>query len=67
MSSYILPCIKSVSTIALSTVILLLKHKPCRVSCQQFFNYRMISTNIRNRILVAAKLNHSRKLQETHV
>ena len=36
------------------------KHKPCRMSCQQFFNDSIY-------ILVAAKLNHSRKLQETHV
>ena len=57
---YFLPC-----TIALSTVILFLKHKPCRVSCQQFFNDRMISTNIRK--LIADKLKYRRKLQETHV
>ena len=39
-------CIGSICTIALSTVILFLKYKPCRVSCQLFFNDRMISTNI---------------------
>ena len=52
-------------TIALSTVILFFEHKPCRVSCQQFFNDRMISTNIRK--LIADKLKYRRKLQETHI
>ena len=55
------------SNIQLGFFIILLKHKPCRLSCQQFFKDRIISTNIRNRILVAAKLKHPRKLQETHV
>ena len=58
-------CIESICTIPQSTVTLFLKHKPCRVSCQQSFNDRMISTNIW--ILVAAKLKRPRKLQETHV
>ena len=39
-------CIESIRTIALSTVILFLKHKICCVIFQQFFNDRMIPINI---------------------
>ena len=41
----------------------------CRVSCQQFFSYRIFRQTFENRIytLAAAKLNRPRKLQETHV
>ena len=59
MSSHILACIESIRTVALSTVILLRKHKPYRVSCQQFFNDRMISRNIR-------KSNTSSSQTKTH-
>ena len=61
--------IESVCTIALSTGILFLKHKSCRVSCQQFFSDRIFQQTFENGIytLVAAKLNRPRKLQETHV
>ena len=66
MNSPLMSCIESICTIALSTVILFLKYKPCLVSFQQFFNDRMISTNIR-KSNTSSQTKDPRKLQETHV
>ena len=56
--------IESICTIVLSTFISFLKHKLYRMSCQQFFNDRMISTTFENQILVVAKLKHPRNYKK---